>query len=389
MSEHIMPTYRRLPLQFERGEGSYLYTSSGDAYLDLSSGVAVMTLGHCDPRLVAALQEQAARLWHVSNLYTIGEQEALADLICAQSFAEQIFFCNSGTEAVEGLIKTVRKYHAHHGNPQKYKIITFKGCFHGRTLGALAATGNPDYLAGFGPPLAGFTQVAMNDLAAVRAALDDETAAILIEPVQGEGGLATPDAGFLAGLRDLADAHGILLAFDEVQCGIGRTGTLFAHQKHGVVPDVMAIAKGLGSGFPVGAVLATHAAAQGMTPGSHGSTFGGNPLAMTVARTVLDVVLEDGFLQSVCDKGAIFERGLQEIVADFPTLIDGVRGVGLMRGLHGVVDKAQLVDAFRAEHVLSVAAGDNVVRLLPPLTISEAEIEQALGAIRAACEKLS
>lgn len=388
MSQHIMPTYRRLPLQFARGAGSYLYTQDGDAYLDFAAGIAVMTLGHCDPRLIAALEGQAGRLWHVSNLYTIPEQEAVADLICAHSFAEQIFFCNSGAEAIEGLIKTARKYHAARGHPEKYKIITFKGCFHGRTLGALAATGNPDYLDGFGPPLSGFVQVPLGDSAAVRAAIDDETAAILIEPVQGEGGLAMPTGAFLSELRALADHHQILLAFDEVQCGIGRTGTLFAHQKRDLAPDIMAIAKGLGSGFPVGAVLATRDAAQGMVAGTHGSTFGGNPLAMTVAHTVLKAILEDGFLQSVSDKGMRLAQGLSQLIDEFPDMIDDVRGDGLMRGLHCVIDKVRIVDALRDEKLLSVGAGDNVVRLLPPLTVSDEEIGQAVQSIRAACQKL-
>ena len=385
MSEHIMPTYRRLPLRFARGEGSYLYTDAGEAYLDFVSGIAVMTLGHGDPRLVSALQNQAEQLWHVSNLFTIPEQEALADLLCANSFADLIFFCNSGTEAVEGVIKTARKYHSSHGAPERYKIITFSGCFHGRTLGALAATGNRDYLEGFGPPLPGFMQLPLGDSAAVRRAVDSETAAIIIEPVQGEGGVSVAGAGFLRDLRQIADEHGILLIFDEVQCGMGRTGTLFAHQQFDVTPDLMAIAKGLGSGFPVGAFLATRDAAQGMVAGSHGSTFGGNPLAMTVARTVVETVLAPGFLENVNEKGSRFSQGLAALVDQFPDIIDEVRGMGLMRGLHCVVDKARFVDALRAQHMLCVAAGDNVVRLLPPLTVSEDDLSRALTCIEAAC----
>lgn len=385
MSEHIMPTYRRLPLRFARGEGSYLYTDEGEAYLDFVSGIAVMTLGHSDPRLVTALQNQAGQLWHVSNLFTIPEQEALADLLCANSFADLIFFCNSGTEAVEGVIKTARKYHSSQGAPERYKIITFSGCFHGRTLGALAATGNPDYLDGFGPPLPGFLQLPLGDSAAVRRAIDSETAAIIIEPVQGEGGVSVAGATFLRDLRQIADEHGILLIFDEVQCGMGRTGTLFAHQQFGVTPDLMAIAKGLGSGFPVGAFLATRDAAQGMVAGSHGSTFGGNPLAMTVARTVVETVLAPGFLEDVNEKGSRFSQGLAALVDQFPDIIDEVRGMGLMRGLHCVVDKARFVDALRAQHMLCVAAGDNVVRLLPPLTVTEDDMSQALARIEAAC----
>ena len=383
-----MPTYKRLPLNFVKGAGSWLETDNGERYLDFGSGVAVNTLGHAHPKLTAALAQQAETLWHVSNLYTIASQEKLADRLCANSFADRVFFCNSGAEAIEGVIKTIRKFHAASGNAKRYKIITFGGAFHGRTHGALAATGNPAYLDGFGPPLPGFVKIENLDLAAVAAAIDDETAAILVEPVQGEGGARSVGQQFLKGLRTLADQHGLLLAFDEVQCGIGRTGALFAHQLFAVEPDVMAIAKGLGGGFPIGAFLATEAAASGMVAGTHGSTFGGNLLATAVANAVLDEVLSPGFLDDVHQKSAILRQGLAGLSDAYPTVIDGIRGEGLLVGLHCAGLNTDLVTALRNEKLLTVAAGDNTVRLLPPLNVTHSELETALRAVEKACASL-
>lgn len=383
-----MPTYKRLPLNFVKGAGSWLETDNGERYLDFGSGVAVNTLGHAHPKLTAALARQAETLWHVSNLYTIASQEKLADRLCANSFADRVFFCNSGAEAIEGVIKTIRKFHAASGNAKRYKIITFGGAFHGRTHGALAATGNPAYLDGFGPPLPGFVKIENLDLAAVAAAIDDETAAILVEPVQGEGGARSVGQQFLKGLRTLADQHGLLLAFDEVQCGIGRTGALFAHQLFAVEPDVMAIAKGLGGGFPIGAFLATEAAASGMVAGTHGSTFGGNLLATAVASAVLDEVLSPGFLDDVHQKSAILRQGLAGLSDAYPTVIDGIRGEGLLVGLHCAGLNTDLVTALRNEKLLTVAAGDNTVRLLPPLNVTHSELETALRAVEKACASL-
>lgn len=385
MSDHVMPTYRRVPLRFIRGQGSWLETDTGTKYLDFGSGVAVTTLGHAHPDLVQALTGQAEKLWHVSNLYTIPEQEKLAETLCGHCFADKVFFCNSGTEAIEGAIKTARKFHATQGAPERHKIITFKGAFHGRTLGALAATGNAAYLEGFGPPLAGFVQIDHFDIAAVEAAIDDETAAILIEPVQGEGGAVSVGGEFLRALRACADQHDLLLIFDEVQCGIGRTGKLFAHQLFDVEPDIMAVAKGLGGGFPIGAFLASDRAAHGMLPGTHGSTYGGNPLACAVGQTVLDHVLAPDFLPDVQKKASFLRQGLASLVDRFPHIIDEIRGEGLLIGLHCGVENTNLVVALREEKLLAVAAGDNTVRLLPPLTVSYDELTIALRAIEQAC----
>lgn len=389
MSKHVMPTYRRADLRFDRGEGSWLITEDGERYLDFGSGIAVTTLGHNHPALVDALEKQAHKLWHVSNIFTIPAQEKLADTLCAHSFADLVFFCNSGTEAIEGVIKTIRKYFSHIGHPQRHKIITFTGAFHGRTLGALAATGNATYLDGFGPALPGFTQVDGFDIDRVKAAIDDETAAILIEPIQGEGGIRTVGPVFLRELRALADAHGLLLAFDEVQCGIARTGALFAHQLYDVEPDIMAIAKGLGGGFPVGAFLASTHAGSGMVAGTHGSTYGGNPLAMSVAQAVIDIVSEPGFIANVCEKAAYLRQGLARLLTLYPTVIDGIRGEGLMVGLHCVGETAELVAGLRAEHLLTVGAGDNTVRWVPPLNVKQDEIDVALGALERTCQKLT
>ncbi|MDA8654296.1 aspartate aminotransferase family protein [Alphaproteobacteria bacterium] len=389
MSKHVMPTYRRTDLRFDRGEGSWLVTENNERYLDFGSGIAVTTLGHNHPALIDALEKQAHKLWHVSNIYNIPAQEKLADTLCAQSFADHVFFCNSGTEAIEGVIKTIRKYFAHHGQPQRHKILTFKGAFHGRTLGALAATGNAAYLDGFGPALPGFVQIEAFDIELVKAAIDAETAAILIEPIQGEGGVRSVGGAFLQQLRALADAHDLLLAFDEVQCGIARTGALFAHHLFDVVPDVMAIAKGLGGGFPVGAFLATAKASVGMVAGTHGSTYGGNPLAMSVSQAVIDIVGTPAFLEDVCQKALHFKQGLSRILDSYPQIVDGLRGEGLMLGLHCVVENTKIVEALRDEYLLSVGAGENTIRLVPPLNVTKNEIDIALGALERACHKLA
>ena len=386
---HLLPTYARVDLAFERGEGAWLTTTTGERYLDFAGGVAVNVLGHAHPALVAALNAQAAKVWHVSNLYRIPEAERLADRLCANTFADLVFFCNSGAEAMEGAIKVTRKFHAANGHPERYRIITFEGAFHGRTLATLAAGGQKKYLDGFGPPVEGFDQVPFGDLDAVKRAITPETAAILIEPVQGEGGVRVASGEFLRKLRELCDARGLLLVMDEVQTGIGRTGSFFAHQRAGISPDVMAIAKGLGGGFPVGAVLATAEAGSGMTAGTHGSTFGGNPLAMAVGNAVLDVVLAPGFLDEVQRKTLLFKQRLAEIKDRHPSVIRELRGEGLLIGLAAAVPNDRLVAALREEKMLVVGAGDNVVRLLPPLIINDAEIAEAMDRLDRAAGHLA
>ena len=388
MNSHLLPTYARVDLAFERGEGVWLVTAEGERYLDFTSGVAVNALGHAHPYLVEALTAQANKVWHVSNLYRIPEGEKLADRLCAVSFADTVFFQNSGAEAIECAIKMARKYQSASGKPERYRIVTFEGAFHGRTLAAIAATGNKKYLDGFGPPVEGFDQVAYADLAAAKNAVGLETAAIMIEPIMGEGGVRVVPPEFLRALRELCDKHGLLLIFDEIQTGIARTGELFAYQRTGVTPDIMTLAKALGGGFPIGACLATTEASKGMTAGSHGSTFGGNPLAMAVANAVLDVVLADGFLDQVRKKSLLFKQRLAEIKDRHSSVIAEVRGEGLLIGLRIVPPASELVDELRAEKMITVAAGDNVVRLLPPLIISEDEIAEAIARIDRACTEL-
>jgi acetylornithine/N-succinyldiaminopimelate aminotransferase len=342
-----LPTYARLDLAFERGEGAWLYTAAGERYLDFTTGVAVNALGHAHPHMIEALTEQAQKVWHVSNLYRIPEGERLAERLCAASFADTVFFQNSGAEALECCIKMARKYQSASGRPERYRIITFEGAFHGRTLTTVAATGNKKYLDGFGPPVDGFDQVPLDDLKAVKRAIGPETAAILIEPIQGEGGVRVVPPAFLRALRELCDKHALLLVFDEVQTGIGRTGELFAYQRAGVVPDVMALAKALGGGFPIGACLATADASKGMTTGTHGSTFGGNPLAMAAGNAVLDVVLAPGFLDHVRRMSLLLKQRLAEIKDRYGLLIAEVRGEGLLIGLRMVPPAGEMVDALR------------------------------------------
>ena len=378
MTTHLLPTYARVDLAFARGEGAWLISTTNERYLDFSGGVAVNVLGHAHPRLLAALNEQAQKVWHVSNLYRVPEAERLADRLCAASFADLVFFCNSGAEAMECSIKVARKHHAASGHPDRYRIITFEGAFHGRTLATLAAGGNKKYLDGFGPVAEGFDQVPFGDLEAVKRAIGPATAAILIEPIMGEGGVRVVPNQFLQRLRGLCDEHGLLLMFDEVQAGVGRTGRFFAYERTGAKPDILALAKGLGGGFPVGACLATADAGKGMTPGTHGSTFGGNPLAMAVGNAVVDVLLAPGFLEGVRKKALLMRQRLAEVHDRHGDVIAEVRGEWLLLGLRTNVPNGDLVDALRAEHVLAVAAGDNVVRLLPPLVISESEISEGM-----------
>ena len=384
VTSHLLPAYARADLAFERGEGAWLIATDGERYLDFTSGVAVNALGHAHPHVVAAIQAQAAKLVHVSNLFRIPEGERLADRLCQVSFADFVFFANSGAEAMEATIKMVRKYQSANGKPERYRIITFEGAFHGRTLATLAAGGQKKHLEGFGPVVDGFDQVPAGDIEAVKRAIGPATAGILIEPIMGEGGVRTVSQSFLRSLRDLCDRNGLLLAFDEVQTGVGRTGELFGYQRTGVTPDVMALAKALGGGFPIGACLATAEAAKGMTPGTHGSTFGGNPLAMAAGNAVLDVVLAPGFLDRVRRTSILIKQRLAEIKDRHASLIEEVRGDGLLIGLKVTIPYGEFVDALRAEKLLTVAAGDNVVRLLPPLIVSEAEIDEAIGILDAA-----
>ena len=384
-ASHLLPVYARVDLAFERGEGAWLIATNGERYLDFTSGVAVNALGHAHPHLVEAVTEQAKKVWHVSNLYRIPEAERLAGRLCAASFADVVFFANSGAEAMECAIKMARKYQSVSGKPERYRIITFEGAFHGRTLATLAAGGQKKYLEGFGPVVEGFDQVPFADLEATKAAIGPETAAILIEPIMGEGGVRVVPPEFLRELRRLCDEHGLLLVFDEVQTGVGRTGQLFAYQQSGMSPDIMALAKALGGGFPLGACLATAEAAKGMVAGTHGSTFGGNPLAMAAAGALLDVVLADGFLERVRHTALILKQKLAEIRDRHPAVIAEVRGEGLLVGLRAVVPSSQLVDELRAEKMITVAAGDNVVRLLPPLIVSEDEVAEAVRRIDRAC----
>jgi len=387
-SPAVMGTYARQNVVFERGEGAWLIARDGERYLDFGSGVAVNALGHAHPKLVAALAEQAHKLWHSSNLYRVDNQEKLAERLCQITFADKAFFCNSGAEACEGAIKVARRYHFVSGHPERWRIVTFKGAFHGRTLATIAAAGNEKYLEGFGEPAPGFDLVPFNDLEAVKAAIGPHTAAIMVEPIQGEGGIRVGAIQWLKDLRRLCDEHGLLLVLDEVQCGMGRTGKLFAHEWAGIEPDVMAIAKGIGGGFPLGVVLATEEAAKGMVPGTHGSTFGGNPLATAVGLAVLDAILEPGFLARVEKLGLRLKQQLARIKDENPDLVEEVRGSGLLAGIKVKPPAGDVVAACIAEKLLTVAAGENVVRLLPPLNVTEGEIAEAMSRLSAALRRL-
>ncbi len=387
----VMGTYARQDIVFARGEGCWLVSAAGDRYLDFGSGVAVNALGHAHPRLVAALTAQAEKLWHTSNLYRVEGQETVADRLVELTFAERVFFCNSGAEACEGAIKIARRYHYVSGYPERQRIITFSGAFHGRTLATLAAGGNVKYLEGFGPDAPGFDNLPFGDHDALQRAIGAETAAILIEPVQGEGGVRSVPSQCLVGLRALCDQRGLLLIFDEVQTGVGRTGHLFAHEASGIAPDIMAVAKGLGGGFPVGAILATANAAKGMTPGTHGSTFGGNPLAMSVAGAVLEVVTAPGFLEDVRLKALRLKQGMASLKDQFPGLIEEVRSAGLLAGikLKSTITPAAVVAAARDQKLLLAGAGDNTVRILPPLIVSDAEIADGIARLARALTRIA
>jgi acetylornithine/N-succinyldiaminopimelate aminotransferase len=393
MIPSVLPTYNRAPIAFVRGEGSWLWADDGRRYLDLGSGIAVNALGHAHPALVQALTDQAQKLWHVSNVYTIPEQERLARLLTDQTFADTVFFTNSGTETAELAIKMARKFHHDAGHPERTEIVAFEGAFHGRSTGAIAAAGSEKMVKGFGPLMPGFVHLKWPgsdaDHDAIRAAITDRTCAVIIEPIQGEGGIRSVPDQCLKGLRDLCDETGTLLIFDEVQCGMGRTGRLFAHEWAGVTPDIMMVAKGIGGGFPLGAVLATERAAAGMTVGSHGSTYGGNPLGCAVGAKVVELISDPAFLAEVARKGALFRQGLESLVARHPTVFEAVRGEGLMLGLKCKPAPADVVKAGYGTGVLTVAAADNVLRLLPALNIPDADIAEALSRLDQAATALA
>jgi len=374
-----MPTYGRWDVAVERGEGCYLYATDGRKFLDFTSGIAVTSLGHCHPHLIHAITGQAKKLWHSSNLFRIPGQERLAQRLTENSFADTVFFNNSGAEAVELSIKVARKYQSETGHPERYRIIACNGSFHGRSFATLAAAGAEAYLKGFGPPMDGYDHVAWDNLNEMRAAVNDKTAAILVEPVQGEGGVRAPSPDFLKGLRAICDEFGLLLVYDEVQCGMGRTGKLFAHEWADVPPDIMAVAKALGNGFPIGACLATEKAAVGMVPGSHGSTFGGNPMAVAAGNAVLDVMLAPGFLARAGKTAQLLRGKLEDLVRKYPHLFDHVRGAGLLLGIKCVITAGDFVTKLRENGLICLTAGDNVLRILPPLIVGEAEIDEAIG----------
>ncbi|MGV6846908.1 MAG: acetylornithine transaminase [Marinibacterium sp.] len=388
MFPSVLPTYNRAPLSFVAGEGAWLTEADGRRFLDLGAGIAVNALGHTHPALVAALTEQAGKLWHVSNLYEIPQQQALADRLVAETFADTVFFTNSGTEACELAVKMARKYWFDAGQPERTDILTFSGSFHGRSAAGIAAAGSEKMTHGFAPLLPGFKHVPWGDHDALNAAVTDTVGAILIEPVQGEGGIVPLPDVCLKGLRDLCDEHGILLILDEVQCGMGRTGRLFAHEWAGVEPDIMMVAKGIGGGFPLGAVLATERAASAMTAGSHGSTYGGNPLACAVGTAVMNIVADPDFLAEVNRKAALFRQRLEGLVADHSDIFETVRGSGLMLGLKCKVPNGDVIQAGYDHLVLTVPAADNVVRLLPPLTLADADIAAAIDRLDAAAAQL-
>ena len=388
MIASVLPTYNRAPIAFVRGHGSWLEAEDGSRYLDLGAGIAVNALGHANPDLVATLTEQAGKLWHVSNLYRIPEQQRLADLLVEHTFADTVFFTNSGTEAAELAVKMARKYWYEKGAPDRVEILAFEGAFHGRSSAAIAAAGSEKMTRGFGPLLPGFRQLLWGDMEALRAAVTEQTAAVWVEPVQGEGGIRPLSDADLQELRALCDKTGTLLIFDEVQCGMGRTGRLFAHEWAGVTPDIMMVAKGIGGGFPLGAVLATEAAASGMTAGTHGSTYGGNPLACAVGARVMEIVAEPGFLEAVNRKAGLFRQKLEALVAAHPDVFEGVRGQGLMLGLKCRCAPADLVQAAYAEHLLTVPAADNVLRILPALNIPDEDIVEAVERLDRAAGRL-
>jgi acetylornithine/N-succinyldiaminopimelate aminotransferase len=383
---HLLGVYNRAPLCFERGEGVRLYTEQGEAYLDCVAGIAVTGLGHSNPKLVEALESQARKVWHLSNIFEIPGQEELAGKLCARTFADEVFFTNSGTEAIELALKMARKYQAFKGRPEKIDVITFTGAFHGRTYAAVNAGGNAAYLEGFGPRLPGFVQVPFGDAEALKAAFTETTGAVLVEPVQGEGGARALDADMLRLMRELCDANGAVLMFDEIQCGMGRTGKLFAYEWAGVEPDVMAVAKALGNGFPVGACLATREVGQAMTVGAHGSTYGGNPMAMAVANTCVDLIAADEMMEHVNDVAGYFGQQLQGLKDRHPEVIEEIRGKGLLIGVKLKTNNREFMALARDQRLLIAGGGDNTVRLLPPLVITQVEAREAIEKLDAACE---
>ena len=391
-AEHVFPTYNRAPIRVERGEGARLFGEGGETYLDFVSGIAVNALGHAHPRLVEALKSQAERLWHVSNLYVVPGQERLGERLAAATFADRAFFTNSGAEALEMAIKTARRWHHERGQGERSHVITFSGAFHGRTLATISAGGNAAYLEGFGPRTPGFVNLEFGDHEALKeAAAREDAAAILLEPIQGEGGVRAVPHQCLRGLRELCDEHGLLLIYDEVQTGVGRTGRLFAHQwVEGAEPDIMAVAKGIGGGFPLGVCLATEDVAQAMQPGTHGTTYGGNPLAVAVGNAVLDVVLEDGFMEAVQERAIQLRQGLARLLDTYPDIVEDVRGEGLLTGLkiRDGVTNAAVATAFRDHHLLTVPAGMNVLRLLPPLNVTAEEVAEALATMEEALDAM-
>ncbi len=385
VTSSLLPTYTRAELAFARGEGAWLTSTKGERFLDFGAGIAVSSLGHAHPSLVAALTQQGQKLWHTSNVFEIPEAEHLAQQLTAATFADLVFFTNSGAEAVEGSIKTARKYQSVSGHPERFEIVTCEGAFHGRTLATIAAGGNPKYLDGFGPKVEGFVHIPMNDIGALKAAIGPKTAAIMVEPIQGEGGVRVADRAFLETMRKLCDERGLLLIFDEVQTGVGRVGKLFAYQHFGIIPDIMATAKGLGGGFPLGAFLTTKEAGKGMIAGTHGTTYGGNPLATTIGSAVLDIVLAPGFLDHVEAMGQLLKRRLSELKDAHPDIIAEVRGIGLMLGLAARVPIGEFVLAARQEKILVIQAAENVARILPPLIIGVEEIDEAIHRLDLAC----
>ncbi|PHI95122.1 acetylornithine transaminase [Parasaccharibacter apium] len=389
MIASIMPNYKRFDLAFKHGEGLWLTSTNGRRYLDFGAGIAVSSLGHSHPALVEAITAQAKKLIHVSNLYQVLQAKALADLLVAHSFADSVLFCNSGAEANEGLIKLIRRAQYKNGHPERTRIICFHHAFHGRTLATISATGNPAYLEGFGSPVEGFDHVPFNDIDAVRAAITDKTAGILIEPVQGESGIRAAEPAFLRALRALCDEKGLYLGIDEVQSGMGRTGTFFAFEHAGITPDVVSSAKGIGGGFPLGAVLARADLAQHLTPGTHGTTYGGNPLACAAGFAVVSEILRPGFLEHVRTTGAAFGKMLEACVTDHPSIFEEVRGIGLMRGLRCRIPVGEVLEAVMAEGLLAIGAGDNVLRLVPPLIATEADCAEACTRIGRAAHALS
>lgn len=384
----LMGNYARSDYSFERGEGAYLFDQAGRRYLDFACGIAVTGLGHAHPHVVKALNEQAAKLWHVSNLYQIEPQIKLAERLVAHSFADQAFFCNSGAEANEAMIKLARIYQDHVGAYERYRIVTFENAFHGRTMATIAAGGQPKHLKGFEPVVEGFDHVPFDDLDAAKRAIGPETAAILVEPIQGEGGIRPASKDFMTGLRKLCDEHGLLLMLDEVQCGMGRTGKMFAYEWYDIEPDVMALAKALGNGFPIGACLAKSKVSAALVPGTHGSTFGGNLLATSVGNAVLDIMLEDGFLENVRRLGTLLRARLESVAKANPQVIESVRGMGLMLGLVCKAPARDLLTALRGHGLLTVTAEGNAVRILPPLIITERQIEECIAAVETACREL-